>query len=68
MARRSLRRVEIAARVARHFQVSADDLPFDDREKEERGRDRETLDYLVKRAFSTREAFQSPLFTNQASN
>lgn len=39
---------DVVARIARYFQVSTDFLLFDDREQEERVRDREMLDYLVK--------------------
>lgn len=45
---RAVPSIEVAARLAKHFQVSADYLLFDDQEKEERIRDREMLDYLVK--------------------
>lgn len=40
--------IDIAARVAKFFQVSADYLIFDDEGKEEQVRDRELLEYLVK--------------------
>jgi transcriptional regulator with XRE-family HTH domain len=40
--------IDIAARIAKFFQVSTDYLIFDDQEQEEKVRDRELLEYLVK--------------------